>query len=295
MRIDLSLPLDTDKVVVFLNWLLKERKVKSNSAESYLAGLRQLHLIEGHSIPVLRADIVKTVLKGAQHRSWLEEKINPPSRRLPMSIAALKLLGLEINESSMNKADKRLIWAVSLIAFFGSFRMGELLASSEDHFDPTQDLLGEDIDLSQAHKSTKKTLQIRLKTSKENRSSREIIVDLFENDKLCPVKAFEAWTRVSKPREARLPAFRLSSGRPLTKTKMNELLNSLLNKNVPKGKGFYSNHSFRSGIPSLLGTLGYSSEDIMCVGRWSSNSYECYVKTARTKRQRMAREIAALF
>ena len=291
---DMSLPMNTNQVTIFLSWLLEDRRIKPSSAESYLAGLRQLHLTKGLAIPTIRSDMIKSVLKGAKHRAWLEEKLNPPSKRLPMSLSALNLLGLELNSTAMNKEDKRLIWTVSLIAFFGSFRMGELLLDSENHFDPTQDLLTEDVFITKNQSSGKKTLQVRLKSSKENRSGREIIVDLFENDTLCPIKAMEAWTRSRKPRKRNLPAFLMSNGCPLTKKKMNKILDSHLNKNIPSKKGFFSNHSFRSGIPSMLGTLGYSTEEIMCVGRWSSNSYECYVKTARTKRQKMAREIAAL-
>ena len=290
----MSLPMNTEKIIIFLSWLLEERRIKPNSAESYLAGLRQLHLIKGLAIPTIRTDMIKTILKGAKHRTWLEEKLNPQSKRLPMSLSALNLLGLELNQTDMGKADKRLIWTVSLIAFFGSFRMGELLTESEEHFDPSQDLLGEDIFIVKAATSGKKTLQIRLKSSKENRSGREIIVDIFGNDTICPIKAMEAWTKSAKPSKKDLPAFMMSNGRPLTKKRMNSILNSCLNKNIPASKGFFSNHSFRSGIPSMLGSLGYSTEDIMCVGRWSSNSYECYVKTARTKRQKMARDISSL-
>lgn len=132
----MSLPMNTEKIIIFLSWLLEERRIKPNSAESYLAGLRQLHLIKGLAIPTIRTDMIKTILKGAKHRTWLEEKLNPPSKRLPMSLSALNLLGLELNQTDMGKADKRLIWTVSLIAFFGSFRMGELLTESEEHFDP---------------------------------------------------------------------------------------------------------------------------------------------------------------
>ena len=43
----------------------------------------------------------------------------------------------------------------------------------------------------------------------------------------------------------------------------------------------------------MMGEMGYSNADIMTVGRWSSTSYELYVKMPRTKRQEMARDIAS--
>jgi hypothetical protein len=290
---DLSLPVNDAKTILFLSWLLEERKIKLTSVESYLAGLRQLHLVEGLEAPKIRSDIINTILKGAKHRSWLEDRLNPRSKRLPMNLVAITLLGLELNQMEMNKADIRMVWTVSLIAFFGSFRMGELLTDKEEEFDPASDLLTEDIIITKGS-NNQKILQIKLKLSKENRSNKDIIVDLFQNDTFCPIKAMESWINSSTRQEKGMPAFRLTNGTSLTKKRFNSILKSCLNKNIPPGAGFYSGHSFRAGIPSMLGSLGYSTKEIMCVGRWSSNSYECYVKTARTKRQKMAREIASL-
>jgi hypothetical protein len=44
----------------------------------------------------------------------------------------------------------------------------------------------------------------------------------------------------------------------------------------------------------MLGAAGFSDEEIMAVGRWSSRAFECYVKLARTKRRAIARTIAGL-
>lgn len=291
-HVNMDMPMNSRQVTVFLSWLLEERRIKPNSAESYLAGLRQLHLVKGLEIPTIRSDIINVLLKGAKHRSWLEERLNPTSKRLPMNFDALKLLGLEINLSSMNKADKRLIWAVSLIAFYGSFRMGELLTNNESEFDAAYDLLTQDVLIIEG--GSQKIMQLKIKCPKEGRTGKEIIVDLFENENLCPIKALEKWLKAAPPQQKGMPMFRLTNGNPLTKKKFNAILDKHLNKNIPSSKGFFSGHSFRSGIPSLLGSLGYTTEEIMCVGRWSSNSYECYVKTARTKRQKMAREVASL-
>ena len=291
-RTSMRMPMDNTQVTVFLSWLLEVRRIKPSSAESYLAGLRQLHLVEGLEIPTIRSDIINVIIKGAKHESWLKEKLNPQSKRLPMNFVALKLLGSEINLTTMEKADKRLIWAVSLIAFYGSFRMGELLTENESQFDPAHNLLTEDVII--VEDNGQKTIQLKIKSPKESRTGKEIIVDLFENNTLCPVKALENWLKSAPPQEKGMPMFRQKNGAAFTKKKLNEILNKYLNKNVPPGQGFFSGHSYRSGVPSLLGSLGYTTEQIMCVGRWSSNSYECYIKTARTKRQRMAREVAAL-
>jgi hypothetical protein len=56
-------------------------------------------------------------------------------------------------------------------------------------------------------------------------------------------------------------------------------------------KGTITSHSFRAGIASMMGVMGYSDSEIMGVGRWSSNSFEKYIKLPRTRRLEMAKKI----
>ena len=55
-----------------------------------------------------------------------------------------------------------------------------------------------------------------------------------------------------------------------------------------------TSHSFRAGIASLMGVLGYSDDQIMAIGRWSSSAFERYLKLPRTKRAQMAKELGKL-
>lgn len=63
-------------------------------------------------------------------------------------------------------------------------------------------------------------------------------------------------------------------------------------KHIPGRYGHVSSHSFRSGIATLMGQLGYSDEQIKAIGRWSSKAFEEYLKMPRTKRLAMARHLA---
>jgi hypothetical protein len=74
---NLELPMDETKVTIFLSWLLKERCIKSSSADSYLAGLKKLHIIKGLPAPVIRTDIVKTILTGARNWDTIEDRLCP--------------------------------------------------------------------------------------------------------------------------------------------------------------------------------------------------------------------------
>jgi hypothetical protein len=53
----------------------------------------------------------------------------------------------------------------------------------------------------------------------------------------------------------------------------------------------FCTHSFRIGIASMLGTLGYSDDDVKAVGRWSSRAFEEYLLLPRTKRMQIARQV----
>lgn len=287
--------MDETKVTIFLSWLLKERCIKSSSADSYLAGLKKLHIIKGLPAPVIRTDIVKTILTGARNWDTIEDRLCPKPKRLPMTLTALKLLGMELNNLDMLKVDIRMIWTVSCIGFFGSLRMGELLTEKGTHFDPLVNLLTEDVLLAKDPTTDAWVLHINVKAPKENRQGKAVIIDIFQNNgDCCPTKAFKAWQNLNPPKQKGKPMFRFANGAPFTQDKMNKILKACMQHNVPEGAGHYSGHSFRAGIPSMLGQLGYSDEIIKTVGRWSSNSHEHYMKLPRTKRQQISREIAEM-
>ena len=41
--------------------------------------------------------------------------------------------------------------------------------------------------------------------------------------------------------------------------------------------GKVSSHSFRIGITTMLGKLGFCDQEIMAMGRWSSSAFELYI------------------
>jgi hypothetical protein len=65
----------------------------------------------------------------------------------------------------------------------------ELLNKTESEFDPDFALLSQDIKVKEEEDGTKK-IEVRLKCPNENRSGKEVIVNIFEsNGTLCPLKA----------------------------------------------------------------------------------------------------------
>jgi hypothetical protein len=41
----------------------------------------------------------------------------------------------------------------------------------------------------------------------------------------------------------------------------------------------------------MLGSLGYSDDEIQASGRWSSRAFEAYLKLKRTKRGRLGKQV----
>ena len=289
---DLSIPLDQKKTLIFIDWMVRCRNLKGSTINSYLAGIRQLHLIQGLEAPD-RSGLVKLVLKGISNKDGIQKRSTQKTGRLPMTISMMLVLKKLINSSKRNIQDKRLLWAVSTIAFAGAFRIGELLSKCESTFDPNFTLLTKDVTWS-TDSSNKTILHICLKCPKEAKTAAPTIVDVYQNDgPLCPIKAFMTWHKLKKP-EQDMPIFREKRGTPLTGAKMNRIIKQLLDPYTNKDKGFFGTHSFRIRLASMLGNNGFTDEEIMVAGRWSSRAFEAYMKLKRRKRALMGRQISNL-
>ena len=291
----MNLPLSQGQVLKFIDWLINTRKAKHGTICSYLSGIRQMHLTAGHENINIRSDLVNLVLAGQRNKETLEEKDKNKPSRLPVTITVMKLLKAELKNSSMEVEEKLLIWAVSCIAFNGGFRIHELLSREEDWFDKRTTLLDRDIKLVKDEEDGKQVLLIWLKWPKEDKIGKGVEVEVFEtNSEICQVKALKKWWMSTKDREKDKPAFRRPDGRALTGRRLNRVLAELLGKHFDYDEGSISAHSFRSGITSTLGRLGFCDEDLKSVGRWSSRAFEHYVKLPRTKRRDIARAIGKL-
>ena len=279
-------------VLTYIGWLITVRKVKSTTISQYLSGLRTAHLKRGLMPQNLRPDIVKSILKGQEHSEAKENK--PP--RLAITLPVMKLLKRLLKGSALNLHTKRMLWAVSCIAFHGSFRIHELLSREESNYDPTTTLLGMNIRVITVRVGDRdeNILVVNLKNPKEDKYGMGVNVELFETKTFsCPVTSWIKLLNVStvKPCPTK-PVFRQSNGKCLTGAKFNKVLKSLLGQYLDYGKGQYLSHSFRSGVASMMAEAGYSDEVIMRQGRWHSQAFLRYCKTGRGSRLREQRALA---
>ena len=286
-------PMTKSNTYLWIYWLVEEKGLKAATVSSYLAGARQLHVAKGLEPPQLRDNIVKDILKGRSNMEAARKDTKEKrAGRLPMTIPLMKLLKEKIRQSDMDKDMKLIMWAVSTLAFHGAFRIHELLSTHEATYDPDQTLLVEDIQMKGSEGS--EVLEVHLKCPKERRAGKPTVVDIFETGgPLCPIKALLKWARQSELVRGQ-PLFRRQDGTPLTGRKFNSCLQDTLGKFSKFESGKISSHSFRSGVASILGTKGFSDEEIKLVGRWSSRAFTVYTKLARTQRATMMKKMKYL-
>jgi len=283
----------TKDVLLFVHWLIHVRNLKGGTVNSYLSGVRQLHIMKGMDEPNLRPEIVKMVIKGKVHKDKGDIPSMTGDTRLPMTRELMKVLKDKIIAWDQTWNDKMLVWTVCTLAFHGAFRIHELLCKTESFFDPHYSLLTENVTIS-SDRQGKRTIHVKLNCPKEQRNGKSVIVDIFESGcSICPIKAFTRWTARQVPTTG-MPLFRQQNGTPLTGKKLNSILDTLMSEEAKKGNGTITTHSFRICIASELGTLGFEDEEVMAAGRWSSRAFEGYMRTPRTKRASIAKKIAEL-
>jgi hypothetical protein len=138
---DLSLPLSEDKTLIFIAWCIEKGNAVS-TVRSYLSGLKTFQVANKFGEQELLTPLVNKVLQGHEH---MPKAKAGSSKRLPCTISILKLLKTKLRIAKLDKQIKLLIWSACTIAFYGAFRMGELLCKSVSTYDPRYSLLRKDV------------------------------------------------------------------------------------------------------------------------------------------------------
>ena len=292
----MSFPLTEGKVLTFVAWLMS-RGLSTSTINSYLAGVRQAHLVKNIELPVLRSPIIKQILEGTKKIDALKQRLGEKPKRLAVTPLILRTWKAELCSSSYSNTDKLMLWAIAVLAFQGAFRIHELLNRYTSTFDPSFSLLQKDLSMKTIIIGGEQTniIQIKIKSEKKDRVGVDTLVDVYESKgPFCPVRALKKWQSVSPHKASDMPAFRWENGKPITGQDFNRSLRTLLQKHFDYSQGSITSHSFRAGLASLMGSIGYSEEQIMAIGRWSSRSFEAYLKLPRTQRLQMAKSIGNL-
>ncbi len=290
--IELNWPIKIEVVNVFTNWALTSKKLKASTVESYLKSLSLIHKLKGFPIDDCLNYVNTLLLKGAKN---LEVYSKSHSRKNVMTLPLLKILGHGIATSNWSVFMKQTFWTVACLAFFGSLRMGEIIASKVDNFDPGTILSWKDV------KVREKSLLIHIKSPKSRNRGGDF-VDIFEfaGHGCCPVKAFKVFEKMVRERgfySETAPVFRLENGKLFTKTFFNQTVAGILNKRRFKNLDVnITGHSFRAAIPAMLARFPElsSGEEIMGWGRWGSKAYLSYTRLKIDQKKKIYDKIVSV-
>jgi hypothetical protein len=83
------------------------------------------------------------MLNGAENLTFYSDK--KQNQKNVMTLPLLRVLGHKLIKSNWSDHSKLVIWGSCTTAFFGSFRLGELLSKSDSKFNPYETLLWKDI------------------------------------------------------------------------------------------------------------------------------------------------------
>ena len=139
-RVKFELPIKVEFARAFVTWAAAKKNLKSSTIKSYVSSLNIAHAISNTASPNLSSDsCVKLAIKGAKNS--VDPKLFPRPSRIPMSYDLLVILGHRISSLNWGKFAKQVLWTACTTSFFSSCRMGEILPSSENCFDPDTTVL----------------------------------------------------------------------------------------------------------------------------------------------------------
>lgn len=297
--VSMNIPLSDGQLLWYVSYLGIHRNVDSKTIDNYLSGLRMLHISLGFSVPTLKSPIVKMAIKGTKRRQNLKDELKVKKKRRAISLPILEYISHQIAvDPVLSVFDKQLYFAVCLTGFFGSFRMGEIVSRQAKSFDSQFTLLTEDVSFNIVpfpDGSSVKSFRFRIKSPKIEKVSVGDEVEVFEVDSpMDPIAALSRYIGMLEERgwqDPVKPLFRRDNGMCITRDHLNKFLKNKLSP-LLASDDLVSCHSFRAGISSHMTGWGFSSDEIMGQGRWSSSSWELYCKLPLTRRRFIASKLA---
>ena len=165
------------------------------------------------------------------------------------------------------------------MAFFGFFRLGELLPECATSYSIATHLSWEDVAVD-SHENPS-MVQIHLKRSKCDQFGvgADIVVGSTSKS-LCPVTAILQYTKIRGERPG--PFFVLPSGDPVTKPWFISQLRTILAA-VGLQESQYAGHSFRIGATTMAALAGVEDSTIQTLGRWHSAAFLQYIRMPKAK------------
>jgi hypothetical protein len=264
-----------------VNWAVSVRKLNTSTIKVYLSDIKLAHHLRDVTPPNNCDFFITSMLKGADNLALYSNIVH--DSKLVMSFPLLKLLGHEIAKSNWSLTNKKVFWCACCLAFFGSFRMGEILCSEPNSFS-TENLTWNCV------KFNEESATINIRFPKVNKDGNGDYIDIFKtrSTEFCPFTCLKVLSTIS-PENVRknLPVFTFDSGKFLTVKTFSETIKELLKPYLGAKSDLITGHSFRAGIPAAIANHPdlLSNDDVCKWGRWSSASFKIYTRLKMSARR----------
>jgi hypothetical protein len=274
----LTWPLDPRTVIDFASWCDKRRHLQASTIKTYVQGLSKIQQMKGGPpISIGKIPLLKNFIAGVENVPRKEQKKQKKAMSYPLLQVIGDVLGRDETKTTFEKLR---FWTVCLWGFFGSFRIGELLSSHKNSFDPHSHLLWSD-----AKSLGNDDIRVVVKSPKtRNPGGDAVMLFKFPRKEMCPVTVFQEYAEEARKKglwNESLPIFRNEDGSSWAKYEFEKEL-----ERITRMTGTLGNdekvvcHSFRAGIPSYLSALGTpeAEEAAKEWGRWRSCAFKAYTK-----------------
>ena len=209
--------------------------------------------------------LVRQALKG-----WQRLEGARPDARRPIDSNRLAAIWEALGAICASPAEVLLFRAAFSLAFYGAFRVGELVARSKT--DDGGGLQWTDLELQEG------MLAIRLARSKTDQLGRGSRITLHRcpGEKVCPVANLEAYMAI-RPVGAGSALLLHSDATPLSRYQFTRVLaKAVAAAGLPPGG--LTPHSFRIGAATTAAAMGLGGRTVQRIGRWRSDCYKRYVR-----------------
>ena len=256
-------PVPKEHIPHFVAFLSLEGKALA-TVKNYLAALAAKHKINEWPDPT-DTWIVKKLLKGFGRRPASQDA------RKPITFDRLKEIMAVLTHVCFDTYETTLFRAVYSAAFFGMFRVSELLGQIPAVKGGRPPMQFRDMKLNAPN------IELKLRASKTDQEGRgiSVVLDRVKNVTVCPVQAMESYVRSRGQAEGNL--FLHKNGKPLTVSQFQGVLTKAVTFLQWKPYGF-GTHSFRIGAATTAAINKVPEAVIQRKGRWKSNAFKAYLR-----------------
>ena len=276
----------TEKLLCYFASALANDGLAPQTIKGYLAAVRSMQISLGLPPPRDQSSLplLKRVIDGIRRQRVIGGK--PTRTRLPITVTVLRRMQGTL--STANNLDGTAFWAIATSAFFGFFRLGELLIETETSYHQHLHLSWGDVAIDDRTATTMVKFHLRKSKCDQFGTGADVLVGRT-GCQLCPIAAMLAYLKVRGDHPG---AFFVDSNRaPITKSKfVTKVREALKAAGYPEEQ--FAGHSFRIGAATTAAMAGIEDSTIQTLGRWHSAAFLRYIRTPHDQLASMSASLA---